>query len=149
MYKKSERLRGGNFFFTNEVHELVLQGNYFWSYMDVSKNSGTPKSSILEYPYFWKHTYRIIEEHLLMKFHWISFLPSIQCLGHEQRSDTRNCWTYPPWNPETNRQKHLKHRPKPKRKLHHLKQPQWIQVQVVSFREGFPEIDDKTHEKLK
>ena len=29
-----------------------------WSHMDVSKNRGTPKSSILMgYPYFWKHPY--------------------------------------------------------------------------------------------
>ena len=42
-------------------------------YMDVSENSGTPKSSILigfsikpsilVYPYFWKHPYRHYEFH--------------------------------------------------------------------------------------
>ena len=26
-------------------------------YMDLSENSGTPKSSILGYHYFWKHPY--------------------------------------------------------------------------------------------
>ena len=35
-------------------HSLQLHIKY---YMDVSENSGTPKSSILGYHYFWKHPY--------------------------------------------------------------------------------------------
>ncbi len=43
----------------NETHSIhgtgILTYIYHTNQLGVSKNRGTPKSSILEYPYFWKH----------------------------------------------------------------------------------------------
>ena len=60
-------IMGLGFFFSSEVSPFLLEVSLFIIYMGVSKNSGTPKSSILigfsiinhpfwgKHPYFWKH----------------------------------------------------------------------------------------------
>ena len=62
--------------------------------MDVSENSGTPKSycnrvfhykpSILGYPYFWKHPYKQIQAFLLKFF-------CVECGLHELKM-VKRCW---------------------------------------------------------